>query len=50
MQIDSATDILGLVDIQPTFMPGGELAVAQGDDIVPIVNRLLARFDHAFMT
>jgi hypothetical protein len=30
MQIDSATDILGLIDIQPTFMPGGELAVAEG--------------------
>ena len=23
--IDRATDILGLVDVQPTFMPGGEL-------------------------
>ena len=25
--IDRATDILGLVDVQPTFMPGGELPV-----------------------
>jgi nicotinamidase/pyrazinamidase len=50
MQINPATDILGLVDIQPTFMPGGELAVARGDEIVPVVNRLLTRFDHAFMT
>ena len=29
--IDRATDILGLVDVQPTFMPGGELPVADGD-------------------
>jgi nicotinamidase/pyrazinamidase len=50
MQIESATDILGLIDVQPTFMPGGELAVAQGDEIVPVINRLFARFDHAFAT
>jgi nicotinamidase/pyrazinamidase len=48
--IDRATDILGLVDVQPTFMPGGELAVAQGDAVVPVINWLLARFDHAFAT
>ncbi|HEY2618642.1 MAG TPA: bifunctional nicotinamidase/pyrazinamidase [Acetobacteraceae bacterium] len=48
--IDRATDILGLVDVQPTFMPGGELAVADGDAVVPAINRLLARFDHAFAT
>lgn len=48
--IDRATDILGLVDVQPTFMPGGELAVAEGDAIVPVVNRLLTQFGHAFAT
>jgi nicotinamidase/pyrazinamidase len=50
MQIDHGTDILGLIDIQPTFMPGGELPVAHGDLIIPIVNLLLTRFDHAFAT
>ena len=44
------TDILGLIDIQPTFMPGGELPVTDGDAIIPVVNRLLGRFDHAFAT
>ena len=49
--IDRARDILGLIDIQPTFMPGGALAVADGDAVVPIANGLLARhFDHAFAT
>src|ERR1700752_3031872 len=49
--IDRERDILGLVDVQPTFMPGGELAVAGGDAVVPAINRLLAeRFDHAFAT
>jgi nicotinamidase/pyrazinamidase len=50
MQIDPQTDILGLTDVQPTFMPGGELPVADGDAIIPVVNRLLRRFDHAFAT
>jgi nicotinamidase/pyrazinamidase len=50
MQIDPTTDILGLVDIQPTFMPGGELPVVDGDAVVPVANRLLTRFTHAFAT
>jgi nicotinamidase/pyrazinamidase len=44
------TDILGLIDIQPTFMPGGELPVTDGDAIIPVVNRMLRRFEHAFAT
>ena len=48
--IDRTTDILGLVDVQPTFMPGGELAVADGDAVVRAINQLTHRFDHAFAT
>ena len=50
MRIDPDTDILGLVDVQPTFMPGGELAVAEGDAIIPAIATLLPRFAHAFAT
>ena len=50
MRLDPATDILGVVDVQPTFMPGGELPVAGGDAVVPAINRLLQRFAHAFAT
>lgn len=50
MQIDAARDVLGIVDVQPTFMPGGELPVVGGDEVVPIINRLLDRFTHAFAT
>src|ERR1051326_3268842 len=50
MEIDSTTTILGLIDVQPTFMPGGGLAVPGGDAIVPVVNGLLKRFDRAFAT
>jgi nicotinamidase/pyrazinamidase len=50
MRLDPTADILGLVDIQPTFMPGGELPVADGQSVVPVANRLLALFPHAFAT
>jgi nicotinamidase/pyrazinamidase len=36
---------LVLVDIQNDFMPGGALAVPQGDAVVPVANRLATRFD-----
>lgn len=34
-----------LVDIQRDFLPGGALPVPRGDEIVPVVNGLLGRFD-----
>jgi len=37
-------DALIVVDMQNDFMPGGALAVKDGDQIVPLVNRLLERF------
>ena len=49
--IDQDRDMLGLIDVQPTFMPGGDLPVEQGDAVVPVINRLLAQtFRHAFAT
>ena len=43
-------DILLLVDIQNDFCPGGALAVPHGYEIVPLVNRLAARFLHVVLT
>lgn len=34
-----------LVDVQIDFMPGGQLAVAEGDQIVPVINRILHQFE-----
>lgn len=34
-----------LIDIQNDFLPGGALAVPGGDEIVPVVNALMPRFD-----
>ena len=45
-----AGDALLLIDLQPDFMPGGTLAVAGGDEIVPLINRLAAGFEHVILT
>ncbi len=34
-----------LVDIQNDFVPGGTLAVNEGDRVVPVANRLMSHFD-----
>jgi nicotinamidase/pyrazinamidase len=50
-RLKTSTDILGIIDVQPTFMPGGELPVTDGEAVVPLINRVLAgRFVHAFAT
>jgi nicotinamidase/pyrazinamidase len=36
---------LVLVDIQNDFCPGGALAVPGGDEVVPVANRLIPRFE-----
>ena len=45
-----ATDALLLIDLQPDFMPGGALPIPGGDEILPLINRLAARFDHVLLT
>ncbi|WP_260740351.1 bifunctional nicotinamidase/pyrazinamidase [Tunturiibacter lichenicola] len=44
------TDALLVIDLQNDFCPGGALAVADGDAIVPLVNALGRRFDHVVLT
>jgi nicotinamidase/pyrazinamidase len=38
------SDCLIIVDVQNDFLPGGALAVPQGDVIIPIINRLQTAF------
>jgi nicotinamidase/pyrazinamidase len=45
-----ARDILAVVDLQNDFCPGGALAVPGGDEIMPLVNRIAARFPHVLLT
>ena len=41
---------LVVIDLQNDFCPGGALAVAGGDDIVPIVNRMIAENENVVLT
>ncbi len=43
-------DVLLAIDLQADFMPGGALAVDEGDSVVPAVNALMRRFTHVVVT
>ena len=43
-------DVLLAIDLQADFMPGGALAVEGGHEIVPLVNRLMSRFENVVVT
>lgn len=43
-------DGLILVDLQYDFLPGGELAVAQGDEVLPVAIELSRQFQWIFAT
>lgn len=39
-----------VVDVQNDFCPGGALAVAGGDEVVPVINRIAPRFETVVLT
>ena len=45
-----ARDVFVIIDVQNCFVPGGSLAVKEGDQIVPLVNRIARSFPHVVMT
>jgi nicotinamidase/pyrazinamidase len=44
------TDALLVIDVQNDFMPGGALAIPDGDAVVPLINTLATKFDHVILT
>lgn len=46
IKIDPQTALV-IVDVQNDFCPGGALAVPAGDEVVPILNEYIARFQQA---
>jgi len=48
--INPDTDVFLVVDVQNDFCPGGNLAVRDGDAVVPVVNRLAGAFAHVVLT
>jgi nicotinamidase/pyrazinamidase len=43
-------DVLLVVDIQNDFCPGGSLAVARGDEVIPVINGLAPAFSNVVLT
>lgn len=39
-----------VIDVQYDFLPGGSLAVPNGDEIIPVVNDLAESFEHVLFT
>ena len=46
----TAEDVLLVIDVQNDFLPGGALAVADGDAIIPLVDRLARKFESVVVT
>ena len=39
-----------IVDVQHDFLPGGALGIPGSDAIIPVINRILPKFEHVFAT
>ena len=49
MRIDDKSVLL-VIDVQNSFLPGGSLAVREGDQVIPVINRLAGFFAHVVLT
>ena len=48
--VNTKKNALIIVDIQNDFLPGGSLAVPDGDKIIPVINQLQKEFDLIVLT
>ncbi len=46
---DEASALL-VIDVQNCFLPGGSLAVKDGDQVVPVINRIAKGFANVVLT
>ncbi|MET0968796.1 MAG: bifunctional nicotinamidase/pyrazinamidase [Tardiphaga sp.] len=44
------TSVLLVIDVQNCFLPGGSLAVKDGDQVVPVINAMAKKFANVVMT
>src|SRR5271157_3418581 len=49
IKIDDASALL-VIDVQNCFLPGGSLAVKDGDQVIPVINRIAKSFENVVMT
>jgi len=46
----ASSEALLVIDVQNDFCPGGRLAVADGNAVVPLINKLATSFAHVLLT
>ena len=49
IKIDDTSALL-VIDVQNCFLPGGSLAVKDGEQVVPVINRIAKGFSNVVMT
>ena len=49
VKIDDKSALI-VVDVQNCFLPGGSLAVKEGEQVIPIINRIAKSFANVVMT
>src|SRR5437868_10269283 len=49
VKIDDSCALL-VIDVQNCFLPGGSLAVKDGDQVIPVINRMAKNFANVVMT
>ena len=49
IKLDEASALL-VIDVQNGFLPGGSLAVQDGDQVIPVINRIAKGFANVVMT
>ena len=50
MAATGSDNALLLIDVQNDFCPGGNLAVESGDEVVPVINRIMPSFSRVIAT
>lgn len=50
MPVRNSESVLLLIDVQNDFCPGGRLAVESGDEVVPVINRIMQFFPRVVAT
>ena len=46
----TSNDVLIVIDVQNDFCPGGRLAVAGGDEVIPVIHGVAELFEHIVLT
>ena len=49
-EMNNTSEALIVIDVQNDFCPGGSLAVPEGDEVVPLINKMMADYSTIVLT